>query len=82
MQRALEMLREIAGVRKVQPKIEEVIDSGFRINPETGSIIGQQFVSHHNVNSWDGEMFQYARENRFRLLFRPSQAFGSPENIP
>ena len=75
MKRALEMLREIAGMKKrhvPQPHSgdREIIDCGFRINENTGAILGPHFVAHHNLNSWDGEMFQYARENRFRLLFR------------
>ena len=74
MQEGLRILRQLAGVSDPpapQPTcIREVMDSGFRVHAETGELLGPHFVATHNVNSWDGEMFQYAREHRFRLLFR------------
>ena len=79
MHEAIRILRELAGFRAPaapQPTVErEINDGGFRVHAETGEILGPHFVAHHNVNSWDGEMFQYAREHRFRLLFR---VFGIP----
>ena len=74
MQEAQRILRQLAGVTDPpapQPTcIREVMDSGFRVHAETGELLGPHFVANHNVHSWDGEMFQYAREHRFRLLFR------------
>jgi len=73
MQEANRILREIAGIWDPAPQLvrpREVVDCGFRVHVDTGEIIGPHFVAHHNVHSWDGELFQYAREHRFRLLFR------------
>ena len=74
MEEAIMILRDIAGIWKppapqlVGPR--EVVNCGFRVHADTGELIGPHFVAHHNVHSWDGELFQYAREHRFRLLFR------------
>ena len=77
MDEAYRILRGIAGIRPrpKPPTTREVLDGGFRVNADTGEILGPHFVAHHNVHSWDGELFQYAREHRFRLLFR---FFGIP----
>jgi len=77
MDEACRILREIAGIRPGPdpPTSREIIDCGFRVNADTGEILGPHFVANNNVHSWDGELFQYAREHRFRLLFR---FFGIP----
>ena len=67
------ILMMIAGVQTKCPQakhVREVVVGGFRVNEENGIVLGPQFVAESNLHSWDGEIFQYAREHRFRLLFR------------
>ena len=68
-----QILMQLAGIKTHPPKqtqVREVIAGGFRTNEDTGEVLGPEFVADNNLHSWDGELFQYAREHRFRLLFR------------